>query len=186
VIFTITDIFLDDALISPVYEMGDPWEIARTRYLERLDADEAVLFNKATIENLFYSTSNTNRDDRAKSKTRNAIATIQPLVDKIEEYGKAMDVLSNIATTFVAPIWGSLRVVLVLASDFGRFYERMTDTLGRIGDILPRLLVSLSVPMRQGFGLDCSNRIIGLSTNILTPKTPSIDGIACKRIPGYH
>jgi hypothetical protein len=66
-------------------------------------------------------------------------------VDKIEEYGKAMDAFANIAPTFLAPVWGSLRVVLVLASGLGRFYERMTDTLGRIGDILPRLFVGFLV-----------------------------------------
>jgi hypothetical protein len=68
---------------------------------------------------------------------------VQPLVDKIEEYGKAMDTYANIAPNFLAPIWGSLRVVLVLAKSLGKFFDRMTDTLGRIGDILPRLLVSL-------------------------------------------
>ena len=129
-------------LSSTTHGMADPWEKARTRHLERLDPDEAVLFKEATIQNLYYATSNANRDDKLKSKMRSVIAAIQPLVNKIEEYGKAMDAFANIAPTFLAPIWGSLRVVLVLAKGFGRFYERMTDTLGRIGDILPRLFVS--------------------------------------------
>jgi hypothetical protein len=126
--------------------MADPWEKARTRYLESLDPDEAVLFKEATVQNLFYNTSKAEREDRQKSKTRNAIATIQPLVEKIEEYGKAMDTFANIAPTFLGPVWGALRVVLVLARGFGRFYERMADTLGRIGDILPRLFVCFLSP----------------------------------------
>ena len=60
----------------------------------------------------------------------------------IKEYGKAMDTFANIALTILAPMWGALRVVLVLARGFGKFYERMTDMLGRIRDISPRLFVS--------------------------------------------
>jgi len=95
----------------------------------------------ATASNLYNDTASTERDDRLSSKTRRAISAIQPLVDKIEEYGKAMDAFANIAPNFLAPIWGSLRVVMVLAKGFAKFYERMTETLGRIGDILPRLAV---------------------------------------------
>jgi hypothetical protein len=124
---------------------ADPWDVARSRYLQTLDPEERVLFTEATIQNLYYSASNTVRDDRLNSKTRKAISTVQPLVDKIEEYGKAMDTYANMAPNFLAPIWGSLRVVLVLAKSLGKFFDRMTDTLGRIGDILPRLLVGLNV-----------------------------------------
>lgn len=33
---------------------------------------------------------------------------------------------------------GSIRVLLVLARSYGKFFERLVDTLGRIGDVLPR------------------------------------------------
>ena len=126
---------------------ADPWDVARSRYLQTLDPEERILFTEATIQNLYYSASNTVRDDRLNSKTRKAISAVQPLVDKIEEYGKAMDTYANMAPNFLAPIWGSLRVVLVLARSLGKFFDRMTDTRGRIGDILPRLLVSvMSLP----------------------------------------
>jgi hypothetical protein len=120
---------------------ADPWDIARSRYLQPLDPEEQILFNEATIQNLYYSASNTVQNDYLNSKTRRAISAVQPLVDKIEEYGKAMDTFANMAPNFLAPVWGSLRVVLVLAKGLGKFFDRMTDTLGRIGDILPRLLV---------------------------------------------
>jgi hypothetical protein len=131
---------------------ADPWDVARSRYLQNLDSEERVLFTEATIQNLYYSASNTVRDDRLNSKTRRAISAVQPLVDKIEEYGKAMDTYANMAPNFIAPVWGSLRVVLVLAKSLGKFFDRMTDTLGRIGDILPRLLVSvMALPSLQSF-----------------------------------
>lgn len=56
----------------------------------------------------------------------------------MEDYGKALDAYANIASLYLAPIWGSIRVVLVIANTHAKFYYRILDTLGRIGDILPR------------------------------------------------
>jgi hypothetical protein len=61
------------------------------------------------------------------------------LVDTIEDYGKAMDTFSNVAPLSLGPIWGCIRVVLTLASNYGSFYDAMIHTLARIGDILPSL-----------------------------------------------
>jgi len=122
-----------------------PWEIARNRFLLSLDPDEQVLFKEATIDNIFNGTSELEKEDKVNSKTRKAIKAIQPLVGKIEEYGRAMDTYANASPLVLGPIWGSLRVVLIVARSLGRFYEKMTDTLGRIGDILPRFFVSLKL-----------------------------------------
>ncbi|TVY93107.1 Ankyrin [Lachnellula willkommii] len=116
----------------------DPWTIAKTRFLADLDDKERELFLNATLENLYYSTSNANRQDAENSKTRATTRRLGPFVSAIENYGKALDTFSNIAPLYLAPIWGSIRVVLVMARAHGRFYDRMVDTLERIGDILPR------------------------------------------------
>ena len=34
----------------------DPWLLAKDHYLANLDDDERILFDKATIENLYYKT----------------------------------------------------------------------------------------------------------------------------------
>ena len=154
---------------SRLPQAADPWDVARSRYLQSLDPEERILFTEATIQNLYYSASNTVRDDRLNSKTRRAISAAQPLVDKIEEYGKAMDTYANMAPNFLAPVWGSLRVVLVLAKSLGKFFDRMTDTLGRIGDILPRLLVSI---MSRSF-LEIANHMQGLSTRLSACEAPT-------------
>ncbi|RDW62396.1 hypothetical protein BP6252_11829 [Coleophoma cylindrospora] len=119
-------------------EALDPWEIAKTRFLEGLDENERTLFNEATIENLYYGASNVERKDKKESRTRRILGTLQPLLSAVEDYGKALDTYANIAPTYLAPIWGSIRVVLAIASSFERFYGRMVDMFGRIGDILPR------------------------------------------------
>jgi hypothetical protein len=76
----------------------DPWDVAKSRFLENLDEDERRLFNEATAENLFYKTSNLQKRDQDESKTRAAFQSMQPLMSAIEDYGKAMDAYSNIAS----------------------------------------------------------------------------------------
>lgn len=119
-------------------ESLDAWEIAKARFLNDLDERERATFNDATAENIFYAASNVQREDQKGSKTRSVLENIQPLVSAVEDYGKAMDTFANISSLYLAPIWGSIRVILVIASSHGRFYNRMIDTFGRIGDILPR------------------------------------------------
>lgn len=64
---------------------------------------------------------------------------MQPLISAVDDYSKAMDTFANTSSFYLAPIWGSIRVILVMAISHSRFYNRMVDTFGRIGDILPRL-----------------------------------------------
>lgn len=116
----------------------DPWQLAKARFLAELDPQEQSLYNHATLENLFYTTSNINRDDSETSKIRSAIRKLGPLVSAVENYGKALDIFSSISPLHIAPIWGSIRVVLVLAKTHGKFFDRVVDALERIGDILPR------------------------------------------------
>jgi len=115
----------------------DPWQLAKDRYLEGLDSDERALFNEATIENLYYKASNEARDEK-KRKTTSAIRKLQPLVAALKDYGEALDVYSNISPLPLAPLWGSIRVLLVFAEKYDKYYNRIVDVLGRIGDLLPR------------------------------------------------
>jgi hypothetical protein len=115
----------------------DLWQLAKDRYLEGLDSDERNLFNEATIENLYYKTSNESRDER-KRTTSSAIRKLQPLVAALKDYGEAFDVYTNISAIPLAPIWGSIRVLLVLAEKYDKYHNRVADVLGRIGDLLPR------------------------------------------------
>jgi hypothetical protein len=116
----------------------DAWELAKVRFMEGLDDEEKAAFNNATAENLFYNASNAQRDDHTDSKTRSLLESMQPLISAVEDYGKAMDTFANISSLCLAPIWGSIRVVLVIASSHHRFYNRIVDAFGHIGDILPR------------------------------------------------
>lgn len=81
----------------------------------------ACFSKKLQFKISYYSASNVEREDRLSSKVRNSIRAIHPLVDKIEEYGKAVGTYANMAPNFLTPIYGSFRVVLVIANNLGGF-----------------------------------------------------------------
>ncbi len=136
-------VFLCSVKMTPVTaevipQLNDAWRIAKERFLADLDDKERALFDKATLENLFYTSSNEQKDDQKLSKSRSVVQKLQPLISAVQDYGASLDTLSNIAPLYLAPIWGSVRIVLVLTRNHRKFYDRITDTFERIGDILPR------------------------------------------------
>lgn len=89
-----------------------PWEAARARFLDGLPDDQKTLFENATVENIFYTSSVAFSQAERSSKTRKVQKKLQPFIAVVEDYGKAMDVLTNSASLYLSPIWGSMRVVL--------------------------------------------------------------------------
>ncbi|KAB8291562.1 hypothetical protein EYC80_006363 [Monilinia laxa] len=117
----------------------DPWLTAKDRFIIDLNETERALFNEATPENLYCSASNVQQADQKTSRTRAILRSLDPFMKAIQDYAAAMDTFANIAPLNLGPIWGSIRVVLALANNHGKFYDRMIETFARIGDILPRL-----------------------------------------------
>ena len=146
---------------SPSDDSFDPWNIAQARFFEGLDETERAIFDEATLENLFYHASNVERDDREESKARSVVRRMQPLISAVEDYGKALDAYANIAPLYLSPIWGSIRVVLAIVSSHAKFYSRIIDVFGRIGDILPRFRTPLRLAwyLSTGHLLTCSRRL---------------------------
>ncbi|KAF8535200.1 hypothetical protein BDD12DRAFT_893657 [Trichophaea hybrida] len=124
----------------------DPWRRARERYLESqgrfledLTDKERLLFEAASLENMFYSTSVAQNEHAENSTLRNAMTSLQPFCDTISQFGSAMDVYSNIAPSILCPIWGSVRVLLhVDRRGLHKYFERLVNMLAQIGDTLPR------------------------------------------------
>lgn len=125
-------------MANPTSACQDPWELAKSRCSQDLEPHEIDLLNNATLENIYYSASNANRADAETSKTRGVVRRLGPLVSAIEIYGGAFDTFAQISPLYLSPIWGSIRVVLVVASSYSKFYDKIVDALGIIGDILPR------------------------------------------------
>jgi len=89
-----------------------PWEAAKNRFLAGLSQEEVQKFKDATLENVFYGASASQKQHAQGSKAWMLQERLTSLVDGIMEYEKALDVYSNTSALILCPIWGSLRIVL--------------------------------------------------------------------------
>lgn len=119
----------------------DAWTRARDRFIEGFDNEEAAIYQDASLETIFYDASAAEKRHGATSMTRRYVGKLQPLVDAIDQYGKALDVYANTYSLVMCPLWGSVRVVLYLAGESAKYYDKLLDMFAQIGDILPRFRV---------------------------------------------
>jgi hypothetical protein len=89
-----------------------PWETARARFLDGLSPQETNLYEDATLENIFYDTSSAHKQYTAGSRSSRLLDFLAPLLESLEDYGKAMDVFVNTQPLILSPLWGGLRVIL--------------------------------------------------------------------------
>ncbi|KAL0259363.1 hypothetical protein SLS55_005099 [Diplodia seriata] len=117
----------------------EPWERARSRFLEGLTEEEQANFRSATLETIYYQADVAHRDHQEKSKLQACRQKLRPLLDILEAYGKGLDVISNTGTAsmVMAPLWGSIRVALQIAQDSTETFEKIVDMLKEIGEALP-------------------------------------------------
>lgn len=90
---------------------SEAWVTARDRFIEDLSEEEKALYFNATLENIFYTASNAERSNAA-SVSRRLATNLSRFLDSINQYGDALDVYANASSTFLCPIWGSIRIVM--------------------------------------------------------------------------
>ena len=90
----------------------EPWEAAKRQFLEELGEEDKAIFENATLENIFYKASAAQKVHAKHSKLWAMQEKIQPLLEGIEDYGKALDLFANASSALLCPLWGSVRVVL--------------------------------------------------------------------------
>lgn len=93
-----------------------PWEAARAKFLEGLSPAQKLHFETATLENIFYGASVSQRQHAQVSKSWLLQERLAPLIDAINDYSKAFDVYANANGMLLSPLWGSLRVILHVSS----------------------------------------------------------------------
>jgi len=93
-------------------EPKSAWESARERFLEGLPEKSKQLFETASPENLFSSANAVHSRYVVGSRLRKVQEKLQPMIDCVEDYGKALDVLANTSSLLLCPLWGSLRVLI--------------------------------------------------------------------------
>ena len=115
------------------------WTLAKQRFIQDLNEDEQRKFTEATPESIYYDATRTHRNYTSRSKLHGFQQSLRPLTDALEQYGKALDIFSNTYPLFLSPIWGSVRIVLLLSQASKNYHERIVSMFGQIGEALPRL-----------------------------------------------
>ena len=94
----------------------DAWTRARDRFIEDLSESERSLYHQSSLEMILYDASAAQKRHQDTSISRDVISKLQPLTSAIEQYGQALDVYANAYPLALSPLWGSLRVVLLVSS----------------------------------------------------------------------
>jgi hypothetical protein len=94
----------------------DPWLLACNHYMGDLDEEEKRLFANASLENIFCDANAAQKDHQRTSKSRAIFRKLGPFIAAIDQYGTALDIYSNTYSLAMAPLWGSIRVLLHVKS----------------------------------------------------------------------
>ncbi|KAL8721231.1 MAG: hypothetical protein Q9225_002043 [Loekoesia sp. 1 TL-2023] len=90
-------------------------------FFETLSPNEKDLFKATTIaEQLLEEVKLADKVHKDKSISRKVSQALKPFLAGIDQYGKALDVISNASS-------------MVLASEFGEYFEKISSMLQRIG-----------------------------------------------------
>ncbi|KAM0798419.1 hypothetical protein BDR22DRAFT_808989 [Usnea florida] len=119
-------------------QMSEAWRRAQAEFVKDLSEDEQLAFFKASPESLLDDAVAAERSHAESSTTRSITEKLQPFVAAVEQYGAAIDVYSNTYSLALGPIWGSMKVLLHIAREFGKYFDKLVDMFTRIGDVLPR------------------------------------------------
>lgn len=109
-------------------------------FVKGLRPDEKLLLGAANLsEALLQDAVELDQKYRGKSNSRKAAQKLRSLVDGINQYGAALDVISNSSSLVLCPVWGSMRIILHLATEYGEYFDKLTTMLERIGRDLASL-----------------------------------------------
>ena len=81
--------------------------------LEMTD-EEKRLFETASLDTIYESLDLSQKSHEKISKSRAFVTKLKPFLDALERYGKAFDVYTNAAPIILCPLWGSIRVLLIV------------------------------------------------------------------------
>ncbi|KAI4248968.1 MAG: hypothetical protein LQ352_005786 [Teloschistes flavicans] len=115
-------------------------------FFETLSPNEKELFKATTIaEQLLEEVKVAEKVHKDKSISRKVSQALKPFLAGINQYGAALDVISNASNGILCPVWGSMRIVLhkiealqayfrrKLATEFGEYFEKISAMLQQIG-----------------------------------------------------
>ncbi|KAL8869919.1 MAG: hypothetical protein Q9174_003911, partial [Haloplaca sp. 1 TL-2023] len=103
-------------------------------FFATLSPDERELFKATTLaEQLLEEVKVAEQLHKDKSVSRRVSQALKPFLVGISQYSAALDVISNASDGILSPIWGSARIVLHLAAEFGEYFEKISSMLQQVG-----------------------------------------------------
>lgn len=119
-------------------QLSAAWIRAQTEFVKDLSEEEQRTFFTASPESLLDDAVAAEASHAERSATRKVMEKLQPFVAAVEQYGNAIDIYSNTYSLALGPIWGSMKVLLRIARELGKYFDKLVDMFTRIGDVLPR------------------------------------------------
>ena len=92
----------------------DAWKAAVEQFTADLNPQEKSILSKSSLADILDDVVRFEQSHRKSSKVRRVSLRLQPFVDAINDYGKALDVVAN-TSCVIPPLWGSLRVLVLVS-----------------------------------------------------------------------
>ncbi|KAI5800428.1 hypothetical protein DFH27DRAFT_82123 [Peziza echinospora] len=112
------------------------FEQALSNFKKQLTTEELDYFERTKLKDV-HEAIHTIQFDQKQRKRMQTIARIKPFVDCMEQYGKVIDVFLNVEK-IVAFVWGPLKFILTIASQFADAFDTLLDAYAQLGECLPQ------------------------------------------------
>ncbi|PVI02267.1 hypothetical protein DM02DRAFT_702449 [Periconia macrospinosa] len=111
-------------------------EQAFERFESTVTTDDRRLFQDTRLEHVRNAALEIEQDLATRRSLRN-MRRLQPFLQGLEHYSKAIEVLCN-GTPYLSWIWAPVKLMLQITSDHLGAFEKLIEAYGKIGDALPR------------------------------------------------
>lgn len=119
---------------------------ARNQFLESLSPKESSLFSKCSSpEELLQDIEKFNGASKDKRFLRKIVQKVKTLSDSLSPYFDAVGIIIQSNPEFAALAWGGVRFILQLASNYVTFFEKLANTLQRLGGVIPQYDILLDL-----------------------------------------
>ncbi|KAF2015743.1 hypothetical protein BU24DRAFT_450409 [Aaosphaeria arxii CBS 175.79] len=113
------------------------WEVAVQKHLASLPPGERAAFQApASVEDCMTKVHMVRH--RHRQKYHKLLETLRPIIEPLERFQGAIDVIAQVQSGMIAPVWGPLRAVITLASDRITTLQTLTRLLERLVEPLKR------------------------------------------------
>ncbi|KAH7022148.1 hypothetical protein EDB80DRAFT_694105 [Ilyonectria destructans] len=103
----------------------------------KLTSQQALAFQNTTVDDV-KSTIASIQQKQISSGRQQWIRRLEPFLSSMEQYGKVIEVFLN-ASEVLAFIWGPMKFILQIASNFSEVLSSLLDAYFELGELIPQL-----------------------------------------------